>query len=299
MNTNAAVKKIMLISNRKIVPNFVTSKDLVNSLPLDSTYTVCRTTKKLRIVDYGNHLNRLSALPEVSNVVNFESHLDRYASKILYHFNDHYLSIGDEAAETRLTICVSKKSNEEYIDDFGIDLLLFGEKLPPIPQPPIIAVSVLGHRDSPELKSSNWVQERKKYELKLENDEKAEDYVLVNEKGYFSEGLSSNFAILDQEGTIITAPKGTVLEGTTLHIILAACEAQGIKVDRRLIHTSEIPNCTAAFISSTSRGLLEIQKLYLFGQQFKFDSRNPTLVRVQERIKTAEIENSKLIPYLE
>lgn len=274
----------MLVSNRKVQPEFASSKELTNSLPSDSRYTICRTIEQVRILDYSTHLQRLISLPGIT-VENFEPYLLRYSSQILHEFHNFYIGLEEFTSETRLTMTVSRKGLWEY-DDTGldVDLIIYGEKLPPVPSPPINVIAAKGHRDTPELKSSQWIQERKKYEdaAKIDTEfDKIEESVLVNEQGYFTEGLSSNFAII-QNDTFVTAPKGTVLEGTVLKLILIACEHEGIPVERRFIHTSDIAESCTALISSTTRGALPIQNLAVFGE-IKSYTTSPVLVKIQVR----------------
>ena len=58
-------------------------------------------------------------------------------------------------------------------------------------------------RDNPQVKSLDWVQRRK--ELEAKQPPGVDETVMCDADGLLSEGLSSNFVVL-QEGTIVTAP---------------------------------------------------------------------------------------------
>jgi len=93
-------------------------------------------------------------------------------------------------------------------------------------------------------------RDRKKLEDMLAPD--SNEALLINDETQdVYEGLSSNFFVLDStRRTVMTAPIGTVLQGTLQKVILSVCEAQNIPVDYTFPNLKHIDDWEAAFISS-------------------------------------------------
>jgi len=121
---------------------------------------------------------------------------------------------------------------------------------------------------NPEIKHTQWSQDRSVF-TKLKKLDEEEIVLQGMENTYLYEGLSSNFGII-KNGTIYTSPKGTVLEGVTLDLILKCCEEANIPVKREFPNIDEISLWEGAFISSSSRCLLPVTKI-------RFDNREVDL----------------------
>ena len=79
--------------------------------------------------------------------------------------------------------------------------------------------------------------------------------LLVNYKGFITEGTRSNLFIVNAKGEIITAPKESVLEGITRKII---CEKLSEKIIERNITPQELYSAKEAFITSTGMSVMPI-----------------------------------------
>ncbi len=78
-----------------------------------------------------------------------------------------------------------------------------------------------------------------------------------------AEGLSSNFAVLDESGCLVTAPDALVLRGTVLEQVLGVCERLHIPIRRECPTLASLPRWTAAFVMSTSRLVLVTDAVWL------------------------------------
>ena len=76
--------------------------------------------------------------------------------------------------------------------------------------------------------------------------------LLLNEESQdLYEGLSSNFCVYDRKlQSLVTAPVGTVLQGTILKIVVAVCDQEKIPVQYKFPNLKNIQDWEGAFISS-------------------------------------------------
>jgi len=122
------------------------------------------------------------------------------------------------------------------------------------------------------------------------------------ESGRLSEGLSSNFGVIKQ-GALYTAPRGSVLEGATLNTILSVCSSLGIPFFREFPKVSEWIEWEGAFISSTSRGLLPINKIRISeSKEEELELPRCPLLETLSQILTKEMKKMSVdvsAPYLE
>lgn len=114
--------------------------------------------------------------------------------------------------------------------------------------------------------------ERENPNVKLENPkmrgaaEKAiclsqtSEVLLVDREGFITEGSRSNFFVL-QNGMIITPPSNVVLEGITRSKVLNICKEQGIPLEIRKFHHSELQKIDGAFITGTSPKVLPVNRI--------------------------------------
>jgi branched-chain amino acid aminotransferase len=78
--------------------------------------------------------------------------------------------------------------------------------------------------------------------------------------GYAAETLRSSFFIF-REGTIITAPKGTVLNGVTRNIVIELALADGFTVEERQAKVSEFALADEAFITNSLHGVMPVVRI--------------------------------------
>lgn len=89
------------------------------------------------------------------------------------------------------------------------------------------------------------------------------EVLLRDSDGNLYEGLSSNFFVVDANGTVITAPEDFVLNGTIRRIAIQCCVKLGIPVAYELPNIANIDTWQGAFLTSTSRLLLPIDKFHI------------------------------------
>ncbi len=79
--------------------------------------------------------------------------------------------------------------------------------------------------------------------------------LLVNGKGYVTEGSKSNFFGISGD-TVVTPPGEDVLPGITRKRILEICSRQNIRVQEKKINIDDLGNFDSCFITGTSPGML-------------------------------------------
>ncbi|KAI8597141.1 aminotransferase, partial [Dissophora ornata] len=101
-------------------------------------------------------------------------------------------------------------------------------------------------------KDSQWVRDRKALEDALDKDSN-EALLVDNETQDVYEGLSSNFFAFDRKRqTLLTAPMGSVLQGTIQKVVMNICKAENISVAYEFPNLKNIDDWEGAFISSKS-----------------------------------------------
>ncbi len=88
-----------------------------------------------------------------------------------------------------------------------------------------------------------------------------DEVLLVDEQGMLAEGPTTNFFLVDGEGTLHTPPEQSVLLGVTRRSILAIAEADGYKVVEERIHPDALWVAAEAFLTGTSAGVWPIQSV--------------------------------------
>jgi branched-subunit amino acid aminotransferase/4-amino-4-deoxychorismate lyase len=79
--------------------------------------------------------------------------------------------------------------------------------------------------------------------------------LLINYKGFATEGTRSNLFIVDSKGQLVTSPKESVLEGITRKII---CEKLSEKILERDISPQELFSAREVFITSSGLSVMPI-----------------------------------------
>jgi branched-subunit amino acid aminotransferase/4-amino-4-deoxychorismate lyase len=98
------------------------------------------------------------------------------------------------------------------------------------------------------------------------------EVILADDRKYLFEGLSSNFAIIDKDGRLVTAPTTDVLLGTVMEVAKLAAADMGIAVIEEFPKLEDLASCQGAFITSTSRMLLPIEIVNLpDGSEVKYN----------------------------
>lgn len=121
----------------------------------------------------------------------------------------------------------------------------------------VITVTRKTVRNNPKAKLTSFLQYAKKIRDDVPNNVK--EVLMVNSEGQILEGLSSNFfAIIN--GEIWTEDKH-VLSGIVRSVILELASTAGVRIHLSAIYISEIESLEEAFLTSTSRLVIPIQKI--------------------------------------
>ncbi|KAF9352333.1 hypothetical protein BGX26_009838 [Mortierella sp. AD094] len=133
-------------------------------------------------------------------------------------------------------------------------------------------------------KDSQWVRDRKDLEAGLDKDTN-EALLLDDETQDLYEGLSSNFYAFDRNRqTVMTAPLGSVLLGTIQKVVLNICSTEKIPVDYTFPNLKHIDDWEGAFITSTSRLVLPIEKIVLPDGSVKVFEESPTIELIRREV---------------
>lgn len=115
-----------------------------------------------------------------------------------------------------------------------------------------------GERANPNAKvEDNSFREKVTREI---TEREAFEAILINNKGYVTEGSKSNIFMVKGEG-VYTAPAEGVLLGITRDKIIRACKELNLKVEEKEIKYEDIKNLDGLFISGTSPKVLPIKEV--------------------------------------
>jgi branched-chain amino acid aminotransferase len=85
-----------------------------------------------------------------------------------------------------------------------------------------------------------------------------DEILLLDEEGYLAEGPTTNFFLVDREGTLHTPPEETVLLGVTRRSVLEIAERDGRKVIEERVRPEALFEAAEAFLTGTSAGVWAI-----------------------------------------
>ncbi len=130
-------------------------------------------------------------------------------------------------------------------------------------------------RSFPQAKTLNMLQSYLAYRRAREAE--AYDALLVNRKGYITEGTRTNFFCISaqggsasgRKGTIISPPENKILLGVTRKYVLSVAASIGFEVKQTEIAFSDLASYDGAFLTSTSAKIMPIRFIdnYEFADQ--------------------------------
>jgi branched-chain amino acid aminotransferase len=85
-----------------------------------------------------------------------------------------------------------------------------------------------------------------------------DEILFVDEQGLLAEGPTTNFFLVDSEGTLRTPPEHGVLLGVTRRSVIALAEAEGRKVLEEPLRPEALFEASEAFLTGTSAGVWPI-----------------------------------------
>ena len=88
-----------------------------------------------------------------------------------------------------------------------------------------------------------------------------DEIIFTDENGFITEAPTSNVFIVNNNGTLLTAPEKEVLYGITRKSILEIADNEGIKAKVERIPLSELENAKEVFITSSSHLVCPVVKI--------------------------------------
>lgn len=163
----------------------------------------------------------------------------------------------DQNQEFRITLLATWEQNHK--DDFKSALYCHIGLLKNNSQSKHVRLLVHGHgRENARAKDSKWVTDRKQ----LGASDGYEEIILINNKGELLEGTQTNFYVVLNSNTIVTANEG-VLFGSVRDSVLRVCRKHGIKVELRPPTLVDLQQACGVFITSTSRWVMPVHEVDL------------------------------------
>ncbi|KAG0286828.1 hypothetical protein BGZ96_009118 [Linnemannia gamsii] len=195
-----------------------------------------------------------------------------------FYYNSYSDTLGP-TDETKVTVlCTWDPKNKEPT------LIAHFEQLR-TPKTRMCKVEVLGApRPHATAKDSQWVRDRGILEASLDKD--SNEALLYEESTQdIYEGLSSNFFAFDRERrTVVTAPMDSVLQGTILKVVMNICNEENIPVEFKFPNLKQVHEWEGAFISSTTRLVLPIEKLVMPDGSVKVFQPSPTIELIRREV---------------
>ncbi|MBI6872749.1 aminotransferase class IV [Clostridium aciditolerans] len=144
-----------------------------------------------------------------------------------------------------------------------------------------------GERENPNAKIINMnFRAAVDKEIKEKN---AYEAILVNRKGYITEGSKSNIFMI-KGNSVITAPLVDVLPGITRAVIMELCSEIGLEVLEKNVHYIEVKDLDGLFISGTSPKVLPISRV----DNIEFDSvNNKAILEIMKKYNEVVQEDTK------
>jgi hypothetical protein len=117
--------------------------------------------------------------------------------------------------------------------------------------------------------------ERKKEKTEEDTQHPFEEIILLNNNRELLEGTQTNFYVISNTNSIITANEG-ILYGSVRDSVLRVCENHNIHVELRPPTLDDLRDACGVFISSTSRWVMEVHEVCL-GDLLTFQSRSDNI----------------------
>lgn len=143
--------------------------------------------------------------------------------------------------------------------------------------PASVTVEVRGlPRHQPMAKNTRWVTDRFPLET---SRQPSHTETILHLDGALYEGLTTNFYVVIDACTIMTAPENTVYPGTMRTVVLQACDHLGIKVILIPPKISNWSSFQSAFITNAARMLVPVTSIFFTNDTADFtDVPNPLIL---------------------
>jgi len=245
--------------NRTIIPcPFKNSEELLSHEPRGG-YSTGRTVGRNSLLEFDFHVNRMTT--SFNSIFTEHTFNNQRMQSILFPSLQlgvqTYLSRFPQIQnELKLTFFITKSVANN--DKDKVTLFTHVVELPSFPRSVNVEVR-RAERHNPNIKDTDWVKQRKALELQKAKD--VNEVVMLTEDGFITEGTQTNFFVLDNGGTIITASDDQILPGTIRNIVLDICKDKNIPLSLNTPNVKDISNWNAVFLTSSSRLILPIQSL--------------------------------------
>ena len=183
--------------------------------------------------------------------------LDSYRSM---HSDDGVTdTLSSESLSQEFRITLLATWEQSHKDDFKSSLYCHIGRLTNKLSTENIRVLIHGHgRKNASTKDSKWITERK--QLIASNG--YEEIILINDKSELLEGTQTNFYLVSDSNTVVTANEG-VLFGSVRDSVLRVCKNNGIVVELRPPILEDLKCASGVFITSTSRWVMPVHEVDL------------------------------------
>jgi branched-chain amino acid aminotransferase len=207
-------------------------------------YTTLRTYQGSKVLPLQDHLNRLEiSAALLGHKINL-NHAVFYQS-LQITVNDYL------PGDTRIRLTVDL---DHCIGDVYLSIEPLASPSPHDYAKGVITITCPIKRENPESKQTSFIETAEEIRQKLPPE--AHECLLLDERGFILEGLSSNFFYI-REGKVRTASEG-ILSGITRSMVISAAKDAGIPVLLEAAHQKEIHFFEEAFITSSTRSVLPV-----------------------------------------
>lgn len=241
-----------------------------------------------------HHRNPSAFESQTLNIVNegWERHmalncirltLDAFRSTYTHKYNSGGSSDDDDGDEYRITLLATweqQKKEDPFKSVLYCHVGLLSNNNASSKQKNI-RVLIHGHgRTNASAKDSKWVMDRKQLlsspssnnTRTNNNNDGYEEIILMNHRGELLEGTQTNFYVVINENTIVTANEG-VLFGSVRDSVLRVCRQHDITVELRSPTLKDLQCASGVFITSTSRWVMPVHEVDL-GDLLLLNGRN-------------------------
>lgn len=228
----------------------------MNQTPIGIYETIL--CKNFQVLNFNAHFNRLKRGAKFLN-----SPIPKTKTQILSDLLE--LCQKSKYAQARIRLTLSEK---------GITYEIF--EIPNLPLPQKV-VTFKAQRPIPQIKSTNRNTENQA--LEFAHNHNAVDAILVNQKGFLTEGSISNLFVV-KNGQLIT-PNSNILKGTYRQLVLKTCTKLGLNVQKKAVHINQIDQFTELFICNAIKGIVPIFEI----DNHKLPKQNPLTQKIIQSIK--------------
>jgi len=250
---------VLLFCFSRALRSYSTPRNFVESIKFPGSYTVMPILGN-KMLDFPFHFSRLLDGLTVITKDDPVKWTDQILLKdiTLEEINNSVGNRDDPAAI--VTIAMYKNSEGINVKSFysSMDQEIFTLSI----NSKLLTVNTYDYiRTNPQVKDINWPIERKIVEAKRINQD-VDETILVKNCEYFTEGLVSNFFVINENHQMQTCPDNFVLSGSMAKLIKAIAHDLGYDVLERPPKIEDLPKYKAAFLCSSCKPIQLVSSLY-------------------------------------